>query len=322
MISTSPYPDNSYPSKRSGSEKDRLISDLIRRAEELGFIGCGFSRPERLSHFERFTAWLSKGNHAGMRWMEKNTALRENPYKLLPSCRCIVSLAYPYSSRKPATADGFFASRYSEPTLEDYHQRLKRRCNELVRMIECVHRTAVNRVFVDSAPVLERSIAFSSGIGFIGKNTMLVIPGHGSYFYLAEIFSTAPLEVPLVTQIANQCGSCSRCLEACPTGAIQEGSSMNASKCLSYWTIESQETEGIPGKIMDRCFFGCDRCQEACPYNGDKTTWEVSLPSTDEFLCMQEGVFKKKFGRTTFSRAGIEKLKSCIRAVRGISSET
>jgi epoxyqueuosine reductase len=297
--------------------KDRLISDLCRGAKELGFIGIGFSRPERLFHFDRFADWLSKGHHAGMTWLERNTALREDPSKLLPNCRCIISLAYPYSSKKPSTPDGFFASRYSEPTLEDYHQRLKRLCSVLVKMIKSAHGTEVNRIFVDSAPVLERSTAYTSGIGFIGKNGMLIIPGHGSYFYLAEIFSTAPMEAPSLTPVPNQCISCSRCLEACPKGAIEEGSSVDASKCLSYWTIESKETGSILGTEMGDCFFGCDRCQEACPHNRDKTASEVSLPSTEEFLCMSDEVFEEKFGRTALSRAGLEKIKSNIKAVRG-----
>ena len=311
------YPDNPCSSKRRFTGKDRLISDLRRRAKELGFIGIGFSRPERLFHFERFAAWLSKGHHAGMTWLERNTALREDPSKLLPNCRCIISLAYPYSSKKPSTPDGFFASRYSEPTLEDYHQRLKRLCSVLVKMIKSAHGTAVNRIFVDSAPVLERSTAYTSGIGFIGKNAMLIIPGHGSYFYLAEIFSTAPMEAPSVTPVPNPCSSCSRCLEACPKGAIEEGSSVDASKCLSYWTIESKETASVLGREMGHCFFGCDRCQEACPHNRDKATSEVSLPSTEEFLCMRDEVFEEKFGRTALSRAGLEKIKSNIKAIRG-----
>jgi epoxyqueuosine reductase len=311
------YPDNPCSGKRRCTGKDRLISDLYQRAEELGFIGIGFSRPERLSHFDRFAAWLSKGHHAGMTWLERNTALREDPSKLLPNCRCIISLAYPYSSKKPATPDGLFASRYSEPTLEDYHQRLKRLCSVLVKMIKRVHGTGVNRIFVDSAPVLERSIAYKSGIGFIGKNAMLIIPGHGSYFYLAEIFSTAAMEIPSVTPVANLCSSCSRCLDACPKGAIEEGSSLDASKCLSYWTIESKETLSVLGREMGHCFFGCDRCQEACPHNREKATSEVSLPSTEEFLCMRDEEFEEKFGRTALSRAGLEKIKSNIKAVRG-----
>jgi epoxyqueuosine reductase len=252
-----------------------------------------------------------------MTWLERNTALREDPSKLLPECRCIISLAYPYSSRKPGTSDGFFASRYSEPALEDYHQRLKRLCSVLVELIKSAHGNAVNRIFVDSAPVLERSIAYASGIGFIGKNAMLIIPGHGSFFYLAEIFSTAPMEAPPVIPLADQCGSCSRCVKACPKGAIEEGFSVDASRCLSYWTIESKETGGIRGEEMGRCFFGCDRCQEACPHNRGRTVSEISLPSTEEFLCMNNDVFEKKFGRTTLSRAGLEKIKSNIRAVSG-----
>jgi epoxyqueuosine reductase len=188
MIWTPPSPDKGFSSTQRGAGKDRLISDLRRRAKELGFIGIGFSRPERPFHFDRFTAWISKGRHAGMTWLERNTALREDPSKLLPNCRCIISLAYPYSSKKPSTPDRFFASRYSEPTLEDYHQRLKRLCSMLVKMIKRDHGTAVNRIFVDSAPVLERSTAYTSGIGFIGKNAMLIIPGHAPTSTLRRFF--------------------------------------------------------------------------------------------------------------------------------------
>ncbi len=317
MIWTPRCSDDSGSGERGGFGKDRLISDLRRKAEELGFIGIGFSRPARLPHFERFGAWLSKGHHAGMTYLQRNASLREDPCKLLPDCRCIISLAYPYGSKKPATSDGFFAARFSEPTLQDYHHRLKGLCAVLVEMIESVRGGVVNRIFVDSAPVLERSIAHTSGIGFIGKNTMLIIPGYGSYFYLAEIFSTAPIEAPLGTPIPTLCGSCSGCLEACPRGAIEEGFSIEASKCLSYWTIESKETRNIPRGEMGRFFFGCDRCQEACPHNGDQTASEVSLPSADQFLRMEEGDFEKRFGSTAFSRAGLEKIKWNIRAVTG-----
>ena len=308
MIRSLPCPDDFC--------SDPLVSALRRKAEELGFVAIGFSRPGRLSHFDRFTEWLSKGHHAGMAWMERNTDLREDPSGLLSRCRSIITLAYPYRSGRPATPDGFFVSRHSEPALEDYHRRLKRLCFGLVRMIQSFHSTAVNRVFVDSAPVLERSIAFASGIGFIGKNTMLIIPGLGSYFCLSEIFTTAPIDAPSVTPMASECASCSLCLEACPGGAIEEGSLLNASKCLSYWTIESRDTVGPLGRQIGPCFFGCDRCQEACPHNKSKATSEVLLPSTEEFLAMRDEEFLERFGWTSLSRAGLEKIKSNIQAAR------
>ena len=302
---------NAYPKLKA------MFSPLIDKAKSLGFIAIGFSPPETPLYFDRFCAWISDHKNADMSWLEKNMELREDPTRLLEGCQTIISLVYPYLSQKPGTPDGFTASRYSQPAGEDYHYRLKRLCRELADMIKDMFGANKTRICVDSAPILEKSFACSAGIGSIGKNNMLIIPGYGSYFYLAEILTTAPVEFLPVRPMENQCGSCTLCIDACPTGALEKPFHLDASKCLSYLTIEHKGAiNDETGRKMGDCFFGCDRCQEVCPFNGGEISKKVSLPSTDEFLKMSNEDFKNIFGKTAFARAGIEKLKTNIRAIR------
>jgi epoxyqueuosine reductase len=252
-----------------------------------------------------------------MSWLERNLPLRKDPRLLLEGCRTIISLAYPYSSHKPCTPDGLTASRYTRPDLSDYHYRLKSLCSEIVKVMKDYDRECGARICVDSAPVLERSIACSSGLGFIGKNNMLIIPEAGSYFYLAEIFTSLPLDIPNVQVMDNQCGSCTACMDACPTGALEAPFLINASRCLSYLTVEYKGKVGPrEGKIMGDCFFGCDRCQEACPFNGQENSREIVLPSSEEIINMQNEDFIRRFGSTSLKRAGLEKIKGNIAAIR------
>jgi MFS family permease len=178
------------------------------------------------------------------------------------------------------------------------------------------------RPVLDSAPILERSFAYEAGLGFIGKNNMLIIPGYGSYFFLAEILTTVLFEAPEKRSMAHRCGNCTRCMDACPTGALKASFSLDASRCLSYLTIEYRG--GLPdgtGRKMGNCFFGCDACQEVCPFNEGEPRKEVCLPHTQEILRMSENNFQKEFGKTAFARSGLEKLKSNIRALRVDGSE-
>jgi epoxyqueuosine reductase len=294
-----------------------VLSDLRKISREIGFIALGFSQPGRPLYFDRFLEWLSDRKHADMTWLERKIALREDPSRILEGCETIISLAYPYPSKRPTTPDGFYVSRYSNPSVPDYHERLKKLCGSLLEVIKDRYRGSLHRICVDSAPVLERGFAYASGIGFFGKNNMLIIPGYGSYFYLAEIFTTAPLELPQVKPMQSPCGSCTLCVEACPTGALEKPFSLDASRCLSYLSIEYKgDLPETFGPKMGRWFFGCDRCQEACPFNGGEVSTEISLPLTEAFLNMEKDDFRKRYGRTALGRVGLEKLKANVRAAR------
>jgi len=295
-----------------------LATSFISFAKSLGFIAIGFSPPHRPAHFDSFLSRLAKRKHADMTWLERNLDVRANPSKLLEGCQTIISLAYPYPNARHETEDGYRVARYVEPSREDYHFRLKKLGEDLSGLIQKVYPGSRARVCVDSSPILEKSLAWQSGLGFIGKNTLLVIPGYGSYFFLVEILTTAPLQYPILEPLESRCGACTSCVEACPTGALKKPYHLDASKCLAYMTIEYKgEIRPALGPEMRRCFLGCDRCQEACPFNKGAFTVNVSMPSTDEILQMKEADFEKRFGRTSLARPGMEKIKSNLRAARG-----
>ncbi len=300
------------------SNTSTLISALIDKARDLGFVAVGFCRPRRPLFLDRFYSWISAGKHGEMAWLEKSRELREKPASLLHGCNTIVSLAYPYSPKKPRTPDGYAVARYVEPKKTDYHDRLRKLAKSLARPILEWFPESKTRVCVDSAPILERSFAYVSGIGFIGKNNMLIVPGYGSYVFLVEILTTASLSFAKKAPMQNQCGSCSLCLDTCPTGALEGAFSMDASRCLSYLTIEyAGVLSNDIGRKMGDCFFGCDRCQEACPFNGEEASQDLALPSTEEILGMDKGDFAHTFGKTALHRGGLEKLKANIRAMQG-----
>ena len=300
-----------------------MVEALIEKAKELGFVGIGFSRPGRPPFFDKFTAWLSNRKHADMAWIESSVPLREDPAKLLDGCQTIISLAYPYPHSKPRTPDGFCVSRHADPTSEDYHNRLRKICSYLSRLLKEIYEGSRSRICVDSAPILEKSIACASGIGFLGKNTLLILPGQGSFVYLAEILSTALIAFPPPHPVDNQCGSCSLCVNACPTGALERPFYLDAARCLSYLTIEYRgKVAADRGETIGESFFGCDRCQEVCPFNGGKSSATVSLPPINDFLAMDEKIFDQRFGWTTLGRAGLEKLKTNIQALTAVGEPT
>lgn len=253
-----------------------------------------------------------------MAWLERNLDVRADPSKLLEGCQTIISLAYPYPNARHETEDGFRVARYADPSKEDYHFRLKELGDDLSGWIQKACPESRARVCVDSSPILEKSIAWQCGIGFIGKNTLVGIPGYGSYFFLVEIVTTAALQYPTAEPMADQCGSCSRCMEACPTGALEKPYHLNASKCLAYLTIEHKGDIGPAlGPALKKTFLGCDQCQEACPFNKSAPLISVSMPASDAIVQMGEEDFRTRFGRTSLARPGRDKIKSNLRAARG-----
>lgn len=241
--------------------------DLIKNlAVEHGFSFCTIAKSERLSDADIYLDhWLKKGKHGSMSYMENHRTLRVDPEGLLPGAKSVISLAYNYYTKQTQTSGSFKVSKYAYG--KDYHKVMKRKMKQLANEIRDNLPAFNFRCFVDSAPILEREWARRSGLGWMGKNTMIINPKIGSFFFLGEIVC----DVELVSDppIKDYCGTCTSCLDACPTGALEEPYKMDGSKCISYATIELKD-EVIPNNFegkMDDWIFGCDICQDVCPWN-------------------------------------------------------
>jgi epoxyqueuosine reductase len=293
-----------------------MLHTLIEKAHFLGFAAAAAVSPGEPPFYKDYCDWISAGKHGGMAWMAKHRDLRRDPGALLQGCSAVIVLAYPYARDKPTTPDGFTTARYVEPRQADYHYRLGQLARQLAGDIRDRYPGSRTRVCVDSAPLLERSLAWKAGIGCIGKNNLFMIPGVGSYLFLAEILTTAPMPLPEPKPMEDLCGACTRCVDACPTGALEAPFSLDASKCLSYLTVEYRGDVGpATGRKMGRCFLGCDVCQEACPLNGGPPRGNVCLPTAGTLLKMRKDEFERRFGDTALARAGLEKIVGNIRAM-------
>ncbi len=242
----------------------QLIRDEARR---LGFSFIGFARAQRLDEeARRLEAWLNQGRHGEMQYMANHFDKRVDPRLLVDGAKTVVSLLYNYfPADTQSDPEAPKISRYAYG--EDYHFVLKRKLKSLLAFIQEEIGEVNGRCFVDSAPVLERDWARRSGIGWSGKNTLIINPKAGSYFFLAELI--IDLELDYGHPIKDYCGTCTRCIDACPTEAISpQGYLVDGSKCISYLTIElkSELPRAFEDK-MDNWMFGCDICQEVCPWN-------------------------------------------------------
>jgi len=257
-----------------------LKQAIKEKARQLGFTLAGVTTPEPPLHLSTFERWLSQGRHGAMAYLaaERSRRRRADPRRILPECKSIIVLAIPYSS--PQSRSRPSPLRGSPPNAEprgrvaayawgeDYHDVLPGRMKELVAFIEAqVGHPIPNRWYTDTGPILERELAQRAGLGWIGKNTCLISPQHGSYFLLAEILLGIELE-PDAAVTTDHCGTCTLCLEACPTDCILPDRTLDARRCISYLTIELKDD--IPADLrplMGNWVFGCDVCQMVCPWN-------------------------------------------------------
>lgn len=241
---------------------------LIREeALRLGFDQVGFTSAGALDEEAHFLEeWLRAGYHAGMDYMARNVEKRNNPSLLVEGARSVVVLLKNYAQpRDESLESGLKLARYARG--RDYHKVIKTRLKALMKFIRTrVSEQAEGRFFVDSAPVSERSLAARAGLGWRGKNTNLLHPRLGSYFFIATIILN--IDLPFGSPIKEACGGCTRCIDACPTGALEQPYQLNANKCISYLTIENKGSISpeFIGKFHN-WFFGCDICQEVCPWN-------------------------------------------------------
>ncbi len=241
----------------------RLIKD---KAIETGFADCGIAAVEKLVEEELIlNQWLLKGMHAGMEWMERNKDKRVDPSLLVPGARSIISvLLNYYTEEMQSDPEAPVISKYAYG--RDYHKVMKKKLKNLLSYIQEIIPGAYGRAFVDSAPVLEHAWASRSGLGWIGKNSLLLSKDYGSYVFIGELIIDKELQYD--QPMNDHCGTCTLCINECPTHAINNDRTVDSGKCISYLTIENRNE--IPEKFRNSFFnrvFGCDICQEVCPWN-------------------------------------------------------
>ena len=304
---------------------EALTHELRRRAAEVGFDACAVAAAGRLERDgAALEAWLASDRHATMHWMARDPARRADPRELLPGCRSVVVVAmnyWPGEDRAATPTPRARVALYARG--RDYHRVLARKLKDLAAWIDSTA-GATSRAFVDTGPVLERGWAERAGLGWIGKNANLLTRDLGSWLLLGEIVTTAKL-VADPGPHADFCGSCTACLDACPTDAILADGVVDSNLCISYWTIEHRGA--VPAERregMGDWIFGCDVCQDVCPWNrsfarpprGDPFAWREDLRGLDpgEILGLDEPTFRARYSGTALMRAKWEGMRrnACV----------
>jgi len=292
-------------------------------ATRLGFSFCGISKADFLeAEAPILEQWLEQGRQGKMSYMENHFEMRLDPRKLVPGAKSVISLLLNYypENKQNTEADSYKISKYAYG--KDYHKVIKAKLKELYEFIHTEIGEIGGRVFVDSAPVMDKAWAKKSGLGWMGKNTNIINPKEGSFFFIAELI--IDLELDYDGPMKDYCGSCTRCIDACPTDALIAPYQIDASKCISYFTIELREN--IPQEYHNKLgnwIFGCDICQDVCPWNRfSKPNHETEFTPTNNILEMTksdwdeitEDVFVKLFKDSPLKRTGFEGMKSNIKA--------
>lgn len=296
------------------AQHSQLIKDHAKR---LGFLSCGISRAEFLEdEAPRLEQWLRQGHNGSMSYMERNFDKRLDPTKLVPGAKSVVSLLYNYfpkESQSDTSAPKISKYAYGK----DYHVVIKDKLYELMHLLKEEIGEIKGRVFVDSAPVLDKVWAAKAGLGWIGKHTNLISKQVGSFYFIAELIIDLPLAQD--APVTDHCGSCTACIDACPTQAIVAPYQVDGSKCISYFTIELKEA--IPQEVkgqFDNWAFGCDVCQDVCPWNRFSTPHqEPQFEPSPGLLQMSKGdwqeitesVFDRLFAESAVQRTQFSGLK-------------
>ncbi|NQW41895.1 MAG: tRNA epoxyqueuosine(34) reductase QueG [Bacteroidetes bacterium] len=288
-------------------------------AQQVGFTFCGISKSAFLEEeAPRLENWLNNGYHGKMKYMENHFDMRLDPSKLVPGAKTVVSLMYNYFPKNELKDNNLKIAKYAYG--EDYHTVVKDKCKELIYLIEENIGKIEGRAFTDSAPIMERAWAAKSGIGWIGKHGLAINKQQGSFFFLAELI--IDLECSPDNATKDYCGTCTACIDACPTEAILPNKTLNASQCISYLTIELKEE--IPGEFKDKMnnwIFGCDICQDVCPWNRFSKAHneqkfniksEIDHFSQKDWQEITESVFGNLFSKSAIKRTKFEGLKRNI----------
>ena len=299
------------------------VREIKRWAEELGFLACGITTPAPSEHAAFLDEWLARGYGGTMRYLNRQARRRKDPRLIEPEARTvIVVLDNYYHATDPSDAlpgAELRVAKYAQGA--DYHEVIGRRLEELARrLVACGAQHA--RTYADAGPVPERELAARAGLGWIGKNAMLVRPGAGSFFFIGSIFTDLELE-PDAPFEGDRCGSCTRCLDACPTEAFVAPRVLDATRCISYLTIEQKGpiSEALE-PALDGWAFGCDVCNDVCPWNvkfAEETAIAEYLPkraplTAESFESLDEAGFDERYRGTPFARPGLAGMRRNVRA--------
>jgi len=296
--------------------KEKYTNFIKQEALRLGFLSCGISKAGFLEEeAPRLENWLNNNMHGQMRYMENHFDKRLNPTLLVDGAKSVISLLLNYYPSEFQNEESYKISKYAYG--QDYHFVIKEKLKELLYFIQTEIGEVSGRAFVDSAPVLDKAWAAKSGLGWMGKNTNLITPKVGSFYFIAELIVDVELDYDAPT--TDHCGSCTVCIDACPTEAIVAPYVVDGSQCISYFTIELKEN--IPTEMkgkFDDWFFGCDVCQDVCPWNRfSKPHSEPLFQANPELLSftkkdweeITEDVFKEVFKNSAVKRTKLEGLK-------------
>ena len=299
-------------------QKSDYTSFVKSAAQSLGFDFCGIAKAARLEEDERrLTSWLNKGFNGSMNYMANYFELRVDPTKLVPGAKSVITLLLNYFPERQQNPDAPQISKYAYG--KDYHEVIKSKLKLFLQILKENIGDIHGRGFTDSAPVLERSWAVKSGLGWVGKNGNLITKNNGSFFFIATLITDLELESddPF---IKDYCGTCTKCIDNCPTNAILPDKVIDGSKCISYFTIELKEMlipQEMKGKFENQ-MFGCDICQDVCPWNRfAKQSQEPNFAPLDEILNftkndweeLTEESFKIIFGKSPLKRSKFEGIK-------------
>lgn len=308
---------------KSNSERIR------KRAMELGFLNCGIAKAGFLEEeVPRLENYLKENRHGKMTYMENHFDMRLDPRLLVEGAKSVISLSYNYYPEKIQRQDTYKVAKYAYGV--DYHFVVKDKLKELLNFIQEEIGEVNGRAFADSAPILEHAWAQKAGIGWVGKNSLTLSKQKGSFFFLSELILDLELDYDLPTP-TDHCGSCTKCIDSCPTEAILPDKKIDGSKCISYFTIELKDEipSEMAGKFED-WIFGCDICQDVCPWN------RFSLPHNEEKFHpkdelihysksdweeITEDVFQKIFQKSPVKRTKFDGLKRNIAFVQNLNPE-
>ena len=307
---------------RSAADNSSFIK---RSATDLGFDYCGISKAVFLNEdARRLETWLQKGMHGNMQYMENHFDMRVDPVKLVPGAKSVITLLLNYFPEKKQSPSLPKISKYAYG--EDYHDVIRDKLKMLIELIKLEVGEINGRGFVDSAPVLERTWAQKSGLGWIGKNGNLINKQQGSYFFIATLIIDLALEYEDAFA-KDYCGTCTKCIDSCPTDAILPDKVIDGSKCISYFTIELKDAL-IPEKMkgqFDNWLFGCDVCQDVCPWNRfAKPTNEIKFTpipeilnfSTSDWEALSEESFKIIFNNSPIKRTKYKGIKRNLQFIQ------